>query len=500
MTPEMIHSFERNGQVLIVDSTHGTNHFAFPLTAVVGVNENGKRVILAAAFMRQQRAVDFQWMFESIKQNVSTEVWAQIRTVALDGDQAMMNAVKTCMPDAYILRCVFHLQLNVRHRCLQLDPIPTTAQIDAFVAAWQSIVYNAQPNNFDALKKAFHDKPEFTAFQPVFDYLDKELWPHRDDFLYCYMNEHVHFDVHSTSLVEGTFRWLKARMKAQADLRRMPLLAVCKILEQTAVAREVDDGGKEIIEERKTNAIEDGSFDKRVNEALTGYAAARIITQHRLYDFYRCTRKGDHYECERTSGTKRIVSVTRDSMNCSCQEPTFFLLPCRHVLSANVASGFGSSFLKTQCAKRWWRDFQRPQRVIAAAALVADSLPDQNENDSLMVIDDAPQVDVFEGRTATKAHVKQVCTEAINSLVDGITANYHAKLVKIMESLAQLHQKPTAFNEVSDYLDEVLDGVLDPEVASRRGQRRKRLKGEMKGKNLPKQGPRATEPRPNPNP
>jgi hypothetical protein len=214
-------------------------------------------------------------------------------------------------------------------------------------------------------------------------------------------------------------------------------------------------------------------------------------------------------------------------MSCSCKFPTYWLLPCKHVLSVNIASGKGSAFLVEQCGQRWLRSFQRTPRIVDATNRVvasqvegaSSSVDDVKNGDDIGVDPDLVDVDLDAGRSqsintsilevqmfnaskATKVEMKAHLINIVTQLVDEVRPLHYAKLSRTATAWLGMKSKPTVLLELCEFAEALatnLEAALDPEVVSRTGKRRHRSKGELTGKNLPKQGPAAAKkPRPNP--
>ena len=94
MARDMRYNFERNGQVLIMDTTHKTNRFGWPLLLVCGINEHFNTVILAVALFSHSTTESFEWVFGKMKGAVSERAWQDVRSVATDGEAAMEAAMR----------------------------------------------------------------------------------------------------------------------------------------------------------------------------------------------------------------------------------------------------------------------------------------------------------------------------------------------------------------------------------------------------------------------
>ena len=131
----MLYNLDSNGCVLIMDATHKTNRFNWPLLLVCGINEHGQTVLLTVALVSHQTTTAFTWVLEQMRGVLSEEAWANIGCVATDGDQAMDAAIQAVLPRAHRSRCWYHLVQNLRHN-LSSD---LTVHCEEFITAWKDV-------------------------------------------------------------------------------------------------------------------------------------------------------------------------------------------------------------------------------------------------------------------------------------------------------------------------------------------------------------------------
>lgn len=215
---------------------------------------------------------------------------------------------------------------------------------------------------------------------------------------------------------------------------------------------------------------------------LTDYAAAQIMNEHSRQDLYQTRKEEDSRLCWRTPETaddvSRIhtVTVTGDSMKCTCQYPTYWLLPCRHVLAVNVAAGFGSAFVADQCGRRWHRNFQRSQRTVQAGERAGGSVTAASSDS------DCPMpVQLVVPAQASKAALRSEYMNIINQTFDSATHSQYKLLIATMESIQQMIGEPAVLQVAEEYLRALVGNTVaakDPVVTTRRGKRRIRSNGE----------------------
>ena len=97
--------WDRNGQVLILDTKHGTNCFGLKLALLVTVDQNGTTRILTAALLRHEDAESFSWILGCFERALGKRPG----TLFTDSDPAMAAAAAATWPGVVHLLCTWHL-------------------------------------------------------------------------------------------------------------------------------------------------------------------------------------------------------------------------------------------------------------------------------------------------------------------------------------------------------------------------------------------------------
>lgn len=97
--------------VLLIDATYKTNKYKFPLVQVVGLTCTYKSISLAHAFIQKERADNFKWVTDRIKDMLGNCM--EPRVIVTDRDLALMNAVSHAFPLAYCCLCRWHISENI---------------------------------------------------------------------------------------------------------------------------------------------------------------------------------------------------------------------------------------------------------------------------------------------------------------------------------------------------------------------------------------------------
>jgi hypothetical protein len=363
MSSDMLHHLNRNGQVMLMDTTFKTNRFHWPLLLVCGVDEHFHTVLLAIAVMHHQTTSSFVWALEHMRSAVSEEVWNGVASVFTDGDAAMSAAIREVLPKARHLRCRYHLEQNLRANLIQLLGV---IGMENFITEWKAVVHAETEAAFLEGKKRLH--VQYVAAIP---YLLQHHWINERMFAECYIADATTLGVRSTARVESWNALLKGSLQVNSSTSLTILFEALQFAasdrDRRAFKKALDEAA------RLPPKYQDGTFDWIVSPHLTYYALTKMKRQFELHHNYAVTQKTVEgvgsvwYVWNRVMGgftEKREVRVTDDSMHCTCSFPIIHLLPCRHVLALNLML-FKTPFRAGQVHRRWLKYY----KPVAAAPL-----------------------------------------------------------------------------------------------------------------------------------
>jgi hypothetical protein len=355
MSHDMLYNLDRNGCVLIMDATHKTNRFNWPLLLVCGINEHGQTVLFSVALINHQTTATFTWVLEQMRSVLSAERWANVGCVATDGDQAMDAAIEAVHPTAHRSRCWYHIEQNLRHNLFA----DLTVRMDEFITAWKaSCLCETEAQHLDA-RRALHS--EYPAAVP---YLEANTWKNAERFAVCYTKHWCTLGILSTQRVEGMNAKLKGALKINS---KTPLRVLFETLE--FAASDIDRAAVAKMLEADAQHVKDAyreTFGAKTHAFVSGYAQRMLQQQFDLSHNYRVSTTvvdgSTTFTVQRATrtDTPRTVTATADTMSCSCCFPITHQLPCRHVLCLNQHVLL-KPFVPTQVGKRWLRSFKPPR-------------------------------------------------------------------------------------------------------------------------------------------
>jgi hypothetical protein len=250
MSPPMTFNFRRNSEVIVMDTTHGTNRYRYPLLLLIGVSQYGHSVIMAVALLRNQQQDDFIWAFNEIRAFVGAEVWDAVQTVTSDGDGAMKVAISTCLPRAFHMRCVWHILRNITDKCAARNGgwvDRDEDSIQSFMKAANQILFaSSQEGAQTALQQLYQSYPAPACHQ----YFDSFILPNLPMVAAFALRKKVTFGMQSTQRSESIHSLIKRDKKAYRPLTiNTTTLELLTILHNVAVRHE------EVAVETDTRAL-----------------------------------------------------------------------------------------------------------------------------------------------------------------------------------------------------------------------------------------------------
>jgi hypothetical protein len=353
MSADMVYNLDRNGCVLIMDTTHKTNRFGWPLLLVCGINEHFQTVLFAVAILEHEDTASFAWVLGRMKAAVSEEAWAQIACVSTDGDSAMRAAIEQLLPHARQLRCWYHLEQNLR---FNLITVLGAELFSPFLEEWKAAASHETEEQYRTARAQLHEH-----FPAAVTYLDRCIWPNEELFVQCFTKRWCNLGILSTQRVEGMNAKLKGMLHVTCST---PLKMLFDTLEYAA--SDIDRAAQK--EMQRLDALELKESYRDTPEAALHPHISRYAQQKVLEQFNRLHNYGVQRELvdgayvfrvkhNSSADSERVVRVTLSTMECSCSFPTVHALPCRHVLRLNNEL-FLSAFQPSQVGQRWLRAYK----------------------------------------------------------------------------------------------------------------------------------------------
>jgi len=103
--------------VLVMDSTYKTNMYKMPMFEIVGVTSTDLTYSVGFGFVTYEKEENFVWVLQMMRKLLTSNM-NMPRVVVTDRDTSLMNTVANVLPESYAMNCYFHVQKNVKQRCI----------------------------------------------------------------------------------------------------------------------------------------------------------------------------------------------------------------------------------------------------------------------------------------------------------------------------------------------------------------------------------------------
>jgi hypothetical protein len=374
MSGAMVESFRRCAQFAVMDSTCKTNRFGMNLFLVCGVDEHMHIVLYASAFMKDETQPSFEYVLTQIKRAVGLDAWLRMACVATDGCAAMTAALTKVAPQAAQQRCVWHLQQNIiKHT--------GGSSHQNVIKAWYQCVYARSDPEFES---KWAELLQVSMSEKCRDYLVKYILPLRVKWACSTTNQLTNFGSHSTQLVESLNRLLKMWDVDDRTSLSRAITRICTVKEEEQTRRQISSMRDHALlavgqaKDSETHSMDwTDSYKVKLKKYLSGAAAKLCEVEYELCSQYKATQvytvglfslatSGYIIKHKIKENSEYQVHVSPYLIYCPCGHCFTYLLPCRHVLAANLVE-FNDIFQPGQYHPRWTLQYsiQLQQNMLA---------------------------------------------------------------------------------------------------------------------------------------
>jgi hypothetical protein len=340
--------WRRCAQFIVMDCTNSTNTYSYPLCLIVCNDENNVTQMLAWALIETESTNAFEWVIDCLRDSMDDDAISMVATVATDGCQAMINAIKSKFSkDVKLMRCLWHLKKNANGKASGKDLTTAQERLIECARAYTEAGYAKRMTEFKEWSNGKGD-----ALRNWVDELDKI----KENWAFAYTRHITTFDATTTQRIESYNRVVKVtKVNGQcvgSKAQFVPFFKCILKVERNTMAKSEEKASKQLI---KNQPIVQRLDFARLDE-LTPHAVSLILQANT--DSTTCTvqnmlvnelltnsgKKVHEYFVDRMRTNKTTnqpftvtfrVIIGDNCMGCSCGEPVRMLLPCCHVVAAN---------------------------------------------------------------------------------------------------------------------------------------------------------------------
>jgi len=116
MSAKMKDCYRLFGDVILLDTTFGTNSFKLSCMVMMGMNEEGKNVVFAIALLSDEAASSFSWAFRSFQEMTDSDP----EIICSDGGTGIKGGLKEVFPEVSHFLCGWHVEQNIKKHMASL--------------------------------------------------------------------------------------------------------------------------------------------------------------------------------------------------------------------------------------------------------------------------------------------------------------------------------------------------------------------------------------------
>ena len=200
--------------ILVVDTTFGTNRAGLKLWAAAWISNNGKTNLVAFGLMEKENYVGFRWIFSQFFDMTGM----MPRIVMTDSDPAMREVFKKEFPNIIHYLCGWHVQLNIKKHIASLLKTNKDGENKKFdYLQIVNLPFEKSKKIFDQISEKI-ETDGFNLSDKVSDYL-KILIKHKSQWSIWYRtNNEMDLQISTSSRIEGLFSLLKRYIRSKSTL------------------------------------------------------------------------------------------------------------------------------------------------------------------------------------------------------------------------------------------------------------------------------------------
>ena len=88
-----------------------------PMFEVVGVTSTDLTCSVGFGFVTHEKEENFVWVLKMLRKLLTSKM-NMPKVIVTDRDMSLMKAVGNVFPESYAMNCYFHVQTNVKQRCI----------------------------------------------------------------------------------------------------------------------------------------------------------------------------------------------------------------------------------------------------------------------------------------------------------------------------------------------------------------------------------------------
>nr|XP_011462987.1 PREDICTED: protein FAR1-RELATED SEQUENCE 5-like isoform X2 [Fragaria vesca subsp. vesca] len=318
------------GDVVIFDTTYNTNRYGMIFAPFTGVNNHGQTIIFACAFLNDETADSFVWLFKEFLNAMPGNASENAPTMIItDQDPAMTKAISEALPQTFHRYCSWHILNKFSEK---LDAVKYRNYYQDF----HSCIWNSNSGDeFDSRWTEIVEKSGLSDNKWL-----ESIYEIRSSWILAHVNNHCFSaGMSSSQRAKSQHSFFKNYVSQSNSLVEFMVQFKRGLLHQRHYELEEDH----INIEEKAKTVMSLEIEDHM---------AKVYTHKLFYEVQEQLKESFKYKLEllRENETPCVCKAVRknidtcksreltyekdsDFVSCSCRKWESEGLPCRHVLS-----------------------------------------------------------------------------------------------------------------------------------------------------------------------
>ncbi|KAE9047748.1 hypothetical protein PR001_g4077 [Phytophthora rubi] len=358
--------FERWGETLAMDFTHGTNNLGYHLGSLIVTTSTGRGFPVVDFICLNEQAVTIATVLDYFKKK--NPRWRDIHTVAIDKDFVEWRVLEECFPDATILLCQFHA---ISYWKKVMNRSAYRVKIHQLLSSMTGLLYSPTQSAYEAGYEAFEGYCKTNKMQVFFAYFDKNWNSCRGMWSNFARGKHFTAGNTTTNRIESNWNQLKMLLgqKTRIDKTIAGLLQHQITIAQQIVA----EIGKQHSSSRVPKTVP--RYLRAVATRLSSNMLEKVKKEWERYMTLMesaCCEKGSTISAWKVYSSNQTFLCDDIDWECTCLFYTSNHLPCRHLMFA-ASKGRGFEFLPAISIDERWSIYEA-LKIKEDLASAADAL------------------------------------------------------------------------------------------------------------------------------
>ena len=351
---QMKQAFDAYPEFICLDATYKLLELGFPVYLMVCEDANGQSEIIAVCLLASEDADSIRWMIDVFKKyNPRSK---DVCVVMADKDIKERDVLKSCLPNATVLICLFHTLRSLRREVTCDKMGISSGQRTLCLELLQKMAYAPSESEYDKIYSQFQND----APREVVDYFNTNWHVIRKEWVLGLKFGPSSFLNSTNNRLESINGKLKQVISRNSSLEEF---VEHFFIILTALRTERDHRAALTFQKVKVYPFQVDSPETEYSKILTPYAFSFVHNQIKLISKVKEIK-------EQASGTftvatsegEKVVSIN----DCECMFYTSMSLPCRHILALRSKLD-EPLFDATLCNHRWTTSYYKEtQRLFSS--------------------------------------------------------------------------------------------------------------------------------------